>query len=115
MPKLLAVSTGNAGQLPLRCRRLPRPAESPTSTSRSGKGFFAPRGYAGEVVARLNTEINRILQEPDVKARLVDAGAEVTPMSVGQFEAFVKAKVVKLAAIIRNAASKSRGRTSRAL
>ena len=104
--KLLAVSTGNRSSFA---------PEVPTVAEASGigdfdialwQGFFAPRGTPSEVVGRLNTEINRILQEPDVKARLVDAGAEVTPMSVGQFEAFVKAEVVKFAAIIRDAGIK---------
>ena len=104
--KLLAVSTG---------KRSSFAPEVPTVAEASGiadfdialwQGFFAPRGTPGEVVTRLNTEINRILQEPDVKARLVDAGAEVTPMSVVQFEAFVKAEVVKFAAIIRDAGIK---------
>jgi tripartite-type tricarboxylate transporter receptor subunit TctC len=101
--KLLAVSTG---------KRSSFAPEVPTVAEASGiadfdialwQGFFAPRGTPGKVVARLNAEINRILMEPDVKARLVDAGAEVTPMSVARFEAFVQTEVVKFAAIIRDA------------
>jgi tripartite-type tricarboxylate transporter receptor subunit TctC len=44
--------------------------------------------------------------EPDVKAKLVDAGAEVATMSVAQFEAFVKTEVVKFAAIVKDASIK---------
>jgi len=104
--KLLAVSTGKrSGFAP----------EVPTVAEASGisdfdialwQGFFAPRGTPSEVVGRLNGEINRILLEPDVEARLVAAGAEVTPMSVGQFEAFVRSDVGKFAAIIRDASIK---------
>jgi putative tricarboxylic transport membrane protein len=54
-------------------------------------------------VVRLNAEINRLLVEPDIKAKLVDAGAEVAPMSVDQFEEFVRTEVVKFAAIIKDA------------
>jgi len=104
--KLLAVSTG---------KRSSFAPEVPTVAEASGiadfdialwQGFFAPRGTPGEVVARLNVELNRILLEPEVKARLIDAGAEVTPMSVPQFEAFVRTEVVKFAAIIRDAGIK---------
>lgn len=104
--RLLAVSTG---------KRSSFAPDVPTVAEASGigdfdialwQGFFAPRGTPSEVVARLNTEINRILMEPDVKAKLVDAGAEITPMSVGQFEAFVKTEVVKFAAIIKDAGIK---------
>jgi tripartite-type tricarboxylate transporter receptor subunit TctC len=104
--KLLAVSTGKrSGFAP----------KVPTVAEASGiagfdiglwQGFFAPRGTPGDVVARLNTEINRILMEPDVKAKLVEAGAEITPMSVAQFEEFVKSEVVKFAAIIKEAGIK---------
>lgn len=104
--KLLAVSTG---------KRSSFAPEVPTVAEASGiddfdialwQGFFAPRGTPGAVVGRLNAEINSILLEPDVKARLVDAGAEVTSMSVGQFEAFVRAEVGKFAAIIKDASIK---------
>jgi tripartite-type tricarboxylate transporter receptor subunit TctC len=101
--KLLAVSTG---------RRSSFAPDVATVAEASGisdfdialwQGFFAPRGTPSEVVGRLNAEISRILLEPDVKARLVAAGAEVTPMSVGQFEEFVRADVGKFATIIRDA------------
>jgi tripartite-type tricarboxylate transporter receptor subunit TctC len=104
--KLLAVSTG---------KRSSFAPEVPTVAEASGigdfdiglwQGFFAPRGTPGEVVARLNAEINRILMEPDVKARLVEAGAEITLMSVAEFEAFVRTEVVKFAAIIKDAGIK---------
>ena len=105
--KLLAVSTG---------KRSSTAPDVPTVAEASGikdfdialwQGFFAPRGTPKEVVARLNTELNRIIQEPDVKAKFVDGGAEVTPMSVDQFEAFVKTEVRKFAAIIKDAGIKA--------
>ena len=52
---------------------------------------------------RLNTEINRILAEPDVKARLLEAGADVMPTTVDQFAAFVKAESEKFLGIIKDA------------
>jgi len=53
------------------------------------QGIFAPRGTPPEIVARLNTEINKVLNDPETKKKLVDAGAEVEAMSVDQFRAFV--------------------------
>ena len=55
------------------------------------QGFFAPRGTPVEVVARLNTEINKILAEPNVKQKLLEQGADISPMSIDQFSSFVKA------------------------
>ena len=66
-------------------------------------GFFAPRGTPPAVVTRLNSEINRILVEPDVKAKLLDAGADVMPMPVDQFVIFVKSESEKFLQIIKDA------------
>lgn len=104
--KLLAVSSA---------RRSGIAPEVPTVAEASGiadfditlwQGFFAPRGTPKEIVARLNAEINRIIVQPDVKARFVEAGAEVTPMSVDQFTSFVSTQVQRFAAIIKDAGIK---------
>jgi tripartite-type tricarboxylate transporter receptor subunit TctC len=64
-------------------------------------GVFAPRGTPAAIVARLNSEINKVLNEPETRARLVEAGADVEPMSVDQFRAFVDAESNKYARIIK--------------
>ncbi len=101
--KLLAVSSG---------RRSAAAPEVPTVAEASGiagfditlwQGFFAPRGTPPAVVTRLNSEINRILVEPDVKAKLLDAGADVMPMPVDQFVIFVKSESEKFLQIIKDA------------
>jgi tripartite-type tricarboxylate transporter receptor subunit TctC len=70
------------------------------------QGVFGPRGLPKEIVAVLNTEINKVLVLPDVRARLADAGADVTPMSVDQFTAFVQAERGKFLKIIKDAGLK---------
>ena len=55
---------------------------------------------------RLNAEINRIIELPDVKPKLVEAGADVTPISTDAFSAFVKTEAEKFAAIIKEAGIK---------
>ena len=64
-------------------------------------GVFAPHGTPAAIVARLNSEINKILDDADVRHKLVDAGADVEPMSVDQFRAFVNAESAKYARIIK--------------
>ena len=54
-------------------------------------GVAAPAGTPREIVSRLNTEINRILQAPDVMARLDELGVRRDPMTPEQFTAFVRA------------------------
>jgi tripartite-type tricarboxylate transporter receptor subunit TctC len=63
--------------------------------------FFAPRGTPEAVIVRLNKEINAVLAQPEMRARLMEAGAEVTPLSVDQTAAFVKAESDKYARIIK--------------
>ena len=101
MLKLLAVSSG---------RRTAAAPDVPTVAEASGiagydislwQGFFAPRGTSPAVIARLNSEIGKILVQPDVKAKLLDAGADVMPMGVDQFVVFVKAESAKYERIIR--------------
>jgi tripartite-type tricarboxylate transporter receptor subunit TctC len=67
------------------------------------QGFFAPRGISTQIVARLNAEINKILVQPDVKAKLLEAGADVMPISVDQFGSFVKSESEKFLQIIKEA------------
>jgi tripartite-type tricarboxylate transporter receptor subunit TctC len=69
-------------------------------------GFFAPRATPPEIVVRLNSEINKILVQPDINAKLRDDGAEVTPISVDQFSAYMKSEVAKYQQIIRDAGLK---------
>ena len=71
------------------------------------QGFFAPRGTPADVIARLNAEINKILADPDVRQRLVDAGANVVPLSIADFETFVKNEREKYERIIRLTGVKS--------
>jgi tripartite-type tricarboxylate transporter receptor subunit TctC len=66
-------------------------------------GFFAPRGTPKEIVDRLNTEINKILAESEIRNRLLEQGADVSPGSVDQFASFVKAEGEKFQGIIKDA------------
>jgi tripartite-type tricarboxylate transporter receptor subunit TctC len=69
-------------------------------------GFFAPRATPPEIVARLNSEINKILVQPDINGKLRDDGAEVTPISVDQFSAYMKSEGAKYRQIIKEAGLK---------
>ena len=64
-------------------------------------GFFAPRGTPQAVIDRLNKEINKVIEDPDVKTRLEASGAVVTPMSVAQFKDFVQAESGKYLRVIK--------------
>jgi len=64
-------------------------------------GFFAPRGTPKAVISRLNAAINEVLALPDIKTKMADAGADIRPMSVDEFAAFMKRESEKYQRIIQ--------------
>ncbi len=64
-------------------------------------GIFAPHGTPADVIVKLNSELNGALNDPATRTRLVEAGADVEPMSVEQFRDFVSAESSKYLRIIK--------------
>lgn len=64
-------------------------------------GFYAPAGTPPAVVERLNSEINRILATPAVKAQIDTLAAEATPMTVQQFATVMADDSRRYGAIIK--------------
>src|SRR4029077_1978044 len=99
--KILAISAG---------KRSPAAPDVPTVAEVTGikdydftlwAGFFAPRGTPQPVIDRLNKEINKVVEDPDVKARLEAAGADETPMTVTQSRDFVQNEGAKYLRVIK--------------
>jgi len=55
-------------------------------------------------VRKLNAEINRVLQAPDVRARLVGLGAEPTGGTPEQFGETIRADTARWAKVVSDAA-----------
>jgi tripartite-type tricarboxylate transporter receptor subunit TctC len=72
----------------------------------SWQGVFAPAGTPPDVVKRLNTEIVKILNLPDVREKLSVLGAEPVGNSQEEFSAMVKAEVVKWSDIVKKSGAK---------
>jgi tripartite-type tricarboxylate transporter receptor subunit TctC len=69
-------------------------------------GVGAPSGTAADVTSKLNQEINAVLADSSVKARLGDLGAEPMPMTPGEFGKFVADEVKKWANVVKLAGLK---------
>ena len=67
------------------------------------RSFFAPRGTPKDLATQLNTEINKILQQPDIKTRLENDGAEVRILSIDQFAGFIQTEIEKYQTVIKAA------------
>jgi tripartite-type tricarboxylate transporter receptor subunit TctC len=65
------------------------------------QGFFAPKGTPPGVITRLNSEINKVLNEPATRQKLLDAGANVVPQSIAEFTALVQAEREKYERVIK--------------
>jgi len=55
-------------------------------------GVLVPAGTLDPVVMRLNSEINRILQAPEMRASLASNGVEIRGGTSEQFAAFLEAE-----------------------
>ena len=64
-------------------------------------GLVAPAGVPRDVITKLNVEINRILQLPDVKERLLELGAEPAKLTPDEFLAFIRRDNAKWAKLIK--------------
>jgi tripartite-type tricarboxylate transporter receptor subunit TctC len=68
--------------------------------------MFAPAKTPSPVVARLHAETVKALNTPAVKARLAKIGADPTPMTLKEFDAFVKREIEINAALVKAAGIK---------
>ena len=64
-------------------------------------GMLAPAHTPHEVLARLNAEVRRALQEADMKERLAKLGSEPMAMSPEQFDAFIRDEFTVLGDVMR--------------
>lgn len=69
--------------------------------------FFAPAGTPKEVVVKLNAELNRIYQLPDVQARLKTQGLEPVLGSPEKLAAFQRAEIAKWAKVVKESGAKA--------
>ena len=70
-------------------------------------GLLAPANTPKDVIARLNQDVQKILQLPEGRERFAKLGAEPQPSSAAYFDEFIKSEVITLGAIARDAGVKA--------
>jgi len=83
---------------------LPTIAESglPGYTAVQWYGLLAPAGTPREIVVKLHATTLRVLQEPAIRKRFVNDGAEPTPSATpAEFGAFIRAELAKWARVVK--------------
>jgi len=66
-------------------------------------GIVAPAGTPRDVIAKLNAEVNRVLSQPEVKARLEQEGAELIPGAPSSLAAVIANDLARWKKLIADA------------
>lgn len=69
-------------------------------------GLLAPAGVDKAIVQKLNAEVNRVLQLPDVKEKLVNLGADPVGGGAEDFGRYIRADTAKWAKVMKEAGIK---------
>jgi tripartite-type tricarboxylate transporter receptor subunit TctC len=69
----------------------------------SWQGYFGPANMPKEIVAKLNTEIRKVVERPDIKKELANRGMEAFSSTPEEFDAFVKDQLVVWKRLITDA------------
>jgi len=86
---------------------IPTIAETyPGFESSSWFGVLAPAGTPKAVVARLNTDIHKSLQDPAVAKRLAGVGFEIVYGTPEEFTAYIKSEIKKWAKVVKASGAK---------
>jgi tripartite-type tricarboxylate transporter receptor subunit TctC len=100
--KLRALAITSAQRSPL-APDLPTMAEAgvPGYEMVGWNGIFVAKGTPAEIVARLNSDLVKVLRLPDLKQQMATLGAEPGGDSTAAFGAFVKAESARWGGIIK--------------
>ena len=99
--KAVAVTSAKrSAQLP----DVPTLAESgvPGFDVSSWQALYLPAGTPPAIVAKLNAEVQKIVAQPEVKARMESLGLEYAPNTPAQFTEFQKAEQARWAKVIKD-------------
>ena len=70
-------------------------------------GFMAPKGTPADIVTKLNAEVRKIVNNPDVKTAWAKQGAVPMSMTVAEFDQYLNADIAKWANIVKVSGAKA--------
>ena len=68
--------------------------------------MLAPAGTPPEIVAKIHDAVVKVLNEPEMKQRLADQGAEVVANTPEEFAVFIREDTAKWAQIVKTSGIK---------
>ncbi len=69
-------------------------------------GFLAPAGTPKDVIAKLNAEFNKALQQPELRKRLGDEGADAAGGTPEQFAALIKEEIPRWGKVVKESGAR---------
>ena len=69
----------------------------------SWQGYFAPAGTPKEIIVKLNAEIRKIIDKPEIKAELATRGMDAFSSSPEEMEKFVRDQLVLWERLVKDA------------
>ena len=69
-------------------------------------GLWGPAGMPAEIAEKINRDVNRALQSPDLRERLTNLGTEPMNMTLAEFAQFVRREVEDTSRVLRAAGIK---------
>jgi tripartite-type tricarboxylate transporter receptor subunit TctC len=66
-------------------------------------GLIGPRGVPADVVQKINAAVAAVVNDPVIKQRLIDEGAEIKLMSPPEFGAFMRAENLRWVKVVKDA------------
>ncbi len=105
--RLRAIAVTSTTRLPV-MPEVPTVAESGLRGYESSQwyGLLAPAGTPEDILNSLNAQVVKIMQTPDMKARLADDGIVPVGNTRPQFAAYIKAELVKWATVIKQSGAR---------
>ena len=70
-------------------------------------GLTAPAGTPRDIIAKLNAEVRKALDAPDLQKRFAELSLSVTPSSPEELDALIKSETVRWGEVIRKAGIKA--------
>jgi tripartite-type tricarboxylate transporter receptor subunit TctC len=104
--RALGVTTAKRSRL---MPELPTIAEAgvPGFEATTWHGVLVPAGTPAAIVDKLNAEVNRMLQLPDVRDRLHTLGAEIIGGTPKEFADHIRREIPKWAKVIKESGAKA--------
>jgi tripartite-type tricarboxylate transporter receptor subunit TctC len=101
--KSFGVSTARRAAALPEVPTLAEAAELPDYDIGAWIGYAVPAGTPREIVLRISAEMQKALQSPDLKERLLNAGLDPVASSLDELPAFMRREQERYAAIIKSA------------